>query len=436
MPKQDAIGKSYHFLVSCERSGKQFALNELCDATGWKPGTPRSYLSKKWSEWIVKEGEGYRVSGLIDLSENEYRRHMSQMSGSSKQTPFPERVERLVQKARQSAILALDIYNRPATQFRTEGYIMQMIVAWTATLHAIFERDGVDYIHTDKQGNPFLIDGKPKLWGITDCLRQHFGDGNPPVRRNIEFIIGLRNEIEHRYVPEIDVHVAGECQALLLNFERLIAGEFGLDYSISDALSMPLQTSSLRNEARTNAIRAMQANHYREVMDYIELYRSELPDSVYADPSYSFRVYLIPKISNHKSASDVAIEFVKFDPERPEEMEVLEKQIALIRDRRVPVVNAGMHKPKTVAKLVAEQLGRRFSIHNHTQAWKYYKVRGPGQDPDKCCTQYCQFDNVHGDYVYTAAWVEFLVQKLSNPDEYDRVTQSRPSVSKDDGTSR
>ncbi len=40
-------------------------------------------------------------------------------------------------------------------------------------------------------------------------------------------------------------------------------------------------------------MRSMQANHYREVMDYIESYRSELPDSVYADPSYSFRVYLI-----------------------------------------------------------------------------------------------------------------------------------------------
>ncbi len=166
MPKRDAIGESYHFLVSYEQSGKQFALNELCDATGWKSSTSRSYLSKKWSEWIVKEDDGYRVSGLIDLNEDEYRRHMSQVSISSEQTAFPEHVERLVQKAQQSAILALDIYNRPATQFRTEGYIMQMIVAWTAILHAIFERDGVDYIHTDKQGPPLPGQTQSREMGV------------------------------------------------------------------------------------------------------------------------------------------------------------------------------------------------------------------------------------------------------------------------------
>ena len=56
--------------------------------------------------------------------------------------------------------------------------------------------------------------------------------------------------------------------------------------------------------------------------------------------------------------------------------------------------------------------------------------------PDKCCTRHCQFDNVYWDYVYTAAWVEFRVWKLSELDEYDRVIQSRPSVSRDDKTSR
>ena len=436
MPKQDVIGESYRFLISCERSSKRFAIEELCDVTGWKPSTPRSYLSKKWSEWIEKEDCGYRVSGLTGLSEDEYRQHMSQVSVSPEQTTFSDHVERLVQKARQAAILALDIYNRPATQFRTEGYIMQMIVAWTAILHAIFESDGVEYIYKDKLGNPIFIEEEPKLWDITECLRRHFGDGNPPVRRNLEFIIKLRNKIEHRYVPEIDAHVAGECQALLLNFERLISGKFGPDYSITDALSMPLQTSTLRGKARTNAMKSMQVNHYREVMDYIESYRSDLPDSVYADPSYSFRVYLIPKISNHQSSSDVAFEFVKFDPERPAEMEAFEKQITLIKDRPVPVANAGMHKPKTVAKLVSERLARPFSVHNHTQAWKYYKVRESGKAPDKCCIQYCQFDNVHEDYVYTTEWVDFLVHELSDPEEYGRVTRFRPSVSRDEGTSQ
>ncbi len=153
----DAVSDSYRFLTSCERSSKQFSLEELCDATGWGMATPRTYLSKKWGRWITGDSDGYRVSGLTSLSEAEYKRHMSQRQDVSQEPSrpvLPDQVERLVLKARQAAVLALDIYNRPGTEFRTEGYVVMMVVAWTAALQAIFERDGVDYIHRDESGEP------------------------------------------------------------------------------------------------------------------------------------------------------------------------------------------------------------------------------------------------------------------------------------------
>ena len=58
-----------------------------------------------------------------------------------------------------------------------------------------------------------MIYGDKKTWAIGDCLREHFGEGNPPVRKSIDFIIGLRNKIEHRYVPGIDAHVASGREA-------------------------------------------------------------------------------------------------------------------------------------------------------------------------------------------------------------------------------
>jgi Domain of unknown function (DUF3644) len=48
------------------------------------------------------------------------------------------------------------------------------------------------------------IDGDPKHWELSECLKQHYGDKNPPERRNLEFLIGLRNKIEHRHLPELD----------------------------------------------------------------------------------------------------------------------------------------------------------------------------------------------------------------------------------------
>jgi hypothetical protein len=43
-----------------------------------------------------------------------------------------------VAKARESAILAVDIYNKPATRFRSGGFIVLMTIAWTSLFHAVF----------------------------------------------------------------------------------------------------------------------------------------------------------------------------------------------------------------------------------------------------------------------------------------------------------
>ena len=423
MSKRDAVGHSYDLLVAAEHSATPFSLDELLTATGWRRQTPLAYLSKKWSNWVEKRWDGYHVSGVAHLTKDEYRRHMSQVQEKSQEPTrpdLPDNVERLVLKAQQAATLAVDIYNRPATQFRSEGYIVLMVIAWTALFHATFESDGVEYFYRNGKGDPVTRDGDARTWSLGDCLAKHFGNGSPAIRKNLEFITGLRDKIEHRYVPAVDARVSGECQAMLLNFDDLLNQRFGTYYSIGNSLSIPLQTSSLRSTERQTAMRRLQARHYDEVMEYIDQFRTELPESVYSDPKFSFRVYLVPKIGNHQTSSDIAFEFIKYDPSNPKHVD-LQRQISLVKDRQIPVVHAGMHKPGGVAVLVSERLGRPFSIHNHTQAWKVYGVRGPGIQPELCEVKYCQFDTVHGDYVYTEAWVNDLVKRLSEPEEYERV---------------
>lgn len=46
------------------------------------------------------------------------------------------------QKAKDSALLAVEVYNKPAVKFKSEGYIALMVMAWTALMHAIFLRKG------------------------------------------------------------------------------------------------------------------------------------------------------------------------------------------------------------------------------------------------------------------------------------------------------
>lgn len=301
-----------------------------------------------------------------------------------------------------------------------------MIIAWTALFHAIFTQQGKEYFYRDPDTNkPILIDGDSKAWDLRTCLKEYYGDSNNPARKNLEFFIGLRNKIEHRFAPAIEPFVMGECQAMLLNFDRILVEQFGEYYAIKEELVMPLQTSTLRSTSQYEAIREYQGKQYQEIREYIEDFRSGLSDTIFTDPAFSFRVYLIPKIGNHRTSSDLALEFIKYAPESEEFLNNVEKRVALIREKKVPVVNPGKFKPGQVAKIVSKEIDRPFSIHNHTQAWKYYGVRSKDNCPNECNIEYCQYDVAHQDFVYTMEWIDFLVNKLTDRKEYDKVVTYR-----------
>ncbi|MEX5485295.1 DUF3644 domain-containing protein [Proteus mirabilis] len=69
----------------------------------------------------------------------------------------------LLKKAREFALLAVSTYNNPFTDFKTYGFIVNIVIAYTALFHAIFEKRGDDYFYLDNEGNPKLVDGDKKL---------------------------------------------------------------------------------------------------------------------------------------------------------------------------------------------------------------------------------------------------------------------------------
>lgn len=335
-------------------------------------------------------------------------------------------------KAKDACLAAVTNYNRPGIAFRTRTYTVLMIIAWTALLHAIFHRRGKKPWYVAEGTGPNVkyqsIDGEPKHWELAEAMRQYYGDENPPERRNLEFMVALRNKIEHRDHPELDPALYGECQAMLMNFETLLLTEFGDDHALSDQLALALQFTALRPEAQKEALHRLQASAATDLLDFIRQFRAGLPQDVLESSSYSLRAFLVPKLANRMESADLAVEFVRFDPTRPEEMEGLRKVAALIKDRHVPVASSGLMKPSEVVWKLAERLPFQVSMHTHTQAWRVYGVR-PGTnaaDPRDTRSQYCLYDDLSGSYGYTQAWVDYLLRKLSDPQEFERVTGAPP----------
>lgn len=422
--KLDKFRASYQFFLKMQTEGKSFLSEDIAEATGWSNSTVKTYRTKKWSDILKSCPNKHFTADVSAYTEDAFVRMMSQNYKQSVE-PFkpdlPEQVEELLVKARDSAILSIDIYNRPIAAFRSQGYIVMMIIAWTALFHAIYEADGIDYFYKEKDGSDKIVEGDKKAWELDKCLDKADNMISDAAKRNLRLFISLRNKIEHRYVPAFDFDVFGECQAMLLNFEGLIIEKFGSYYALNNSLSFPLQISSVRHDTQTEVMKKVQSEHYNELKRFIEAYRGSLSDDIYADSQYSFRVFLIPQLGNHQSSSDCAIEFVRYDPDNPNEFETLKKDIALIKEKRVPVANQGKYKPQMVCDELSKQFGKTINISLHTQAWKFYGVRKQGKQADGCNAKYCQYDEAHKDYVYTQAWIDYLIVKFKDPNELEQI---------------
>ncbi len=314
-----------------------------------------------------------------------------------------------------AALLAVEIYNKPRTTFRSEAYISLMIIAWTRLFHAYFSNTiGNKYYYKGKNGRYILVDGERKAWELSECIKK-YQKLTEPIKKNIEFFIKLRNKVEHRHIEknEINTLIFGECQALLYNYENKLIELFGSKYAINEALVYSLQFSHLRTPSQNKASKSALSKDIADVVSYVEKYRSSLPDEVFNTQEYSIKLLQIPKISN-TNRSDTAIEFVRWDQLDEKDKEAYEQIAVIIKDKKVIIEGANVNRLRVsqVVNSVNNKLGvKKITINTHTSLWKLFCVRPAYgvDDPFDTNTGYCLYDEVHNDYVYLESWVEFIV---------------------------
>lgn len=341
---------------------------------------------------------------------------------------LPQSVKDNIEKSQMSALAAVEAYNRPGKRFRTAQYLIMIIIAWTALFHAIFFRKNIKPWYKSKNGRYERIDSEPKHWDLSKCLKEFYKSNNPAVRKNLEFLIGLRNKIEHRHLPELDASLYGECQACLINLEELLIKEFGEKYALQEQLAISLQFSRIIPNEKRTAARILANEAAKSVAEYIEKFRGALNSTVLNSMQYSFNVFLVPKVGNREKAADAAIQFVKVDEANEEELERLGKLNVLIKEKNIPIQNLDLYRPKQVVEMVNAESKYKMTLNSHADAWHFYKVR-PDTDsanPKKCITEYCVYDTAHNDYLYTSAWVKKCMEAFSNYDVIKNIINREP----------
>jgi hypothetical protein len=412
MSKFDKVDLAYDFLVSREKIQESFTIEELAAATGWKVQTCKTYPTKTWNKFISRDGKQYTTLGVKYISKEDFRYINTQKHMDS--IPQSERSVNL-KKAREFALLAVATYNNPFTDFKTFGFIVNIIIAYTSLFHAIFAKNGMPYSYLEDDGSPKLVDGQEKAWELKTCCQEYWPGIESAEKANLLFLIGLRNVIEHRGLPAIDLLTFGECQAAINNFENIIIKEFGEDNALMINLALAMQLTRATQQAQIDAIKQFQTENFNVVKSFMVDYKNELSDDIVQSQQYRLRALLVPLVGKNAKQSDLAIEFINVSNLSEDEVEKYESGIAFIKN----VENQFKLKPTKVVSLVQKK-EKSFNITTHTKFWKHYEAR-PIENDKKFKGKYCGYVEGFDGYLYCQEWVRFILAVYKDKDELKKI---------------
>ena len=241
----------------------------------------------------------------------------------------------LIAKAIESMLCAVQIFNNPNIAFKSESFIVLSIIAWTYLLHAYYRGNKIDYAYYSMQGSKKKYDktkrGAHKYWELERCLNERSCPIDKVTATNLQFLIGLRHEIEHQMTTRIDDYLSARFQACCLNFNSYIKQLFGSEMGIDRFLSFSLQFSSITEE-QTKQLQPF-TDLPKNISSYINSFDEAIPENDFNDPRYSYRVVYVAKTVNNKGQADKVIEFI---PAGTPEAIGMNKEYRIIKDREKP----------------------------------------------------------------------------------------------------
>lgn len=270
----------------------------------------------------------------------------------------------LLKKSREAALAAVQVFNNPNITFKSETYIVLMVIAWTYLLHAYYRSIHVDYRYYSMTGTRKKYSttscGAHKYWELERCLNFDNTPIDKNTANNLRFMIGLRHEIEHQMTTRIDDILSARFQACCLNFNTYIKQFFGPAYGIERHLSFSLQFSTISAEQKD--LLAEHKDLPANIQSFIKGFDDILTDDEYGSQQYAYRILFVPKTANRKGQADRVIEFVKSNSLLAE---TVNREYAVIKE-----TEKRKYLPQQIVDLMRSEGYDNFKMHHHTQLWK------------------------------------------------------------------
>lgn len=119
--------------------------------------------------------------------------------------------ERLVDKAKEAFVMAIEIYNKPTINYRLEGFSFFICNAWELMLKAhMINKFGASSIYYSDKPNRTIT--------LENCVQKIFTNEKAPLCKNLEKVIELRNTSTHFITEEYEAVYIPLLQACVFNF--------------------------------------------------------------------------------------------------------------------------------------------------------------------------------------------------------------------------
>lgn len=275
----------------------------------------------------------------------------------------------LVRKAREAMLAAVQIFNNPQIEFKSELFIVTSVIAWTYLLHGFYRKHGIEHRLFREAGDRrrFLRTkfGAARRWSLEDCLNCGDCPLDEIVKKNLLFLIGIRHEVEHQMTSRIDDQLSAKFQASALNFNSAIKKLFGEKYSLDSEQAFSIQFSGI-DESTSKQLLA-EPDLPQHVRSFIVQFEREMTQEEYDDPRFSYRVAFVRKTTNSKTAADRVVQFVP-----PNTETALEINRVFLRE-----TEKKKYRPGTIVKQMKAEGYTKFGMQQHTDFWKARDGKNP-----------------------------------------------------------
>lgn len=280
----------------------------------------------------------------------------------------------LLAKSREAALCAVRVFNDPHVAFKSETFIVLMVIAWTYLLHAHYRKKGVEYRYFKQEGKNRKFDrtahGAFKYWELERCLNDKASPIDKDAANNLRFLIGLRHEIEHQMTRSLDNYLSGRYQACALNYNDYVKKLFGKRHGLDSHLTYSIQFIELSEEQLAGP--SPQVQIPERLRAFVTEFDAGLTHDEYNSPRYSFRLLFKKKLVNRPGQADRVVEFI--DP-KSDLAKAIDKEYWVKKE-----VERTKYLPSRVAEEVRKAGFQKFRTQpEHVEMWKSEDAKNPAK---------------------------------------------------------